>query len=308
MADIELALSEKTAQQVFNTLKARIKDSRSGSKDMGALSVKWDVGFRLENGKIDFQNNNTVRIRELDVVYDPLKLEIGFDIPEVCVGGQCIVPSPWGCVVRLPKKCFFKSDPDIKLPLNLSGIVRSEISTTCGVRTEYFDDPQNNALNVWTAHAMGIPNKWRFFLNPGWFDIDVIDIADTVGTIMDKLIDAAVDALLGWLPGWAQDLVKAILGSFSKLIRKILDIGDDIDEWLSNLLGVSLGIFDLIVQLVAEHFAKLYPIFEFEDPYPIMPAEAGPNGAQLVSVLLRILDPKVVVTDPELTISASVGV
>lgn len=308
MADMEIALAEKTAQQVFRVLRDKVKGSTSGSKDLGPFSVKWDVGFRLEKGNIDFQSNNTVLLKELDIVYDPLALELGFDIPRACVGGQCIVPNPFGgCLVRLPKHCFFEADPDIKVSLDLSGIIRSEISGTCGLRTEYFDNPANVGMTVWQAHALGVPDKWRFFLNPGWLDIDLIDIADTVGTIIDKLIEAAVDAILGWLPDWAQDLVEAILGNFSDLIRAILDIGDDIEEWLSNLLGVSIGLFDIVVQLVLQHFAKQTPIFEFENPYPIMPAESAPGGISLVPVLVPVVDPKVVVTDPELTISASIG-
>ncbi|MCA0246352.1 MAG: hypothetical protein LCH93_07015 [Proteobacteria bacterium] len=308
MADVEIALSESTVQQVFRVLRGKLREQASGSVDLVHFSIDWTVGIRLEKGRIDFQSNNTVLLKELDIVYDPLVVTPGLNIPKVCVGGNCILPSPFGCIIRLPRYCFFEADPDLKVPLDLSGLIRSEISGTCGIRTEHFDDPGNAGMSVWQAHAQGVPDKWRFFLNPGWLDIDLIDIADTVGALLDKLIAAVVDTILGWLPDWAQDLVEAILGSFADLIRDILDIGDDIEEWLSNLLGISIGLFDLAVQLVLQHFAKKTPIFELENPYPIMPAEAMSGGPVLVPVLVPVVDPKVVVTDPELTISASIGV
>ncbi|MBL0063124.1 MAG: hypothetical protein IPP40_16995 [bacterium] len=57
------------------------------------------------------------------------------------------------------------------------------------------------------------PDKWNIYLDPVWMDIDLIDIADTVGNILDAAIENAVDNLLGWLPGWAKDAIEWILGS-----------------------------------------------------------------------------------------------
>ena len=149
---------------------------------------------------------------------------------------------------------------------------------------------------------MNVPNKWQLFLNPGWLDIDLIDIADTVGNILDAAIDAAVDGLLGGLPGWARALIRAILGPIVALVRTILDLADDVQEWLSNLLGVSLGLFNTIVTLVADYFANRYPFLQFEDPVQVLESAGG-----LIPVKVPIRDLDVLVTDDEMVVTANVG-
>ena len=152
------------------------------------------------------------------------------------------------------------------------------------------------------AEDAGVPNKWQFLLDPDWLDIDLIDIADTVGNILDQAIDNAVDGLLGWLPGWARDLIKAILGPIVDLIRFILDIADDIDEWLSNLLGLSIGLFDFVATIVADYFADRYPFHEVEDPFPILEA-----SGLLIPVKVPLRNVAVAVNDDEMVLSADVG-
>ncbi|HVQ08681.1 MAG TPA: hypothetical protein VMS43_09625 [Allosphingosinicella sp.] len=308
MADLQLAISERVAQRLFTQVRDQFSVSHSDSGSFGPFSASYAVGIKLKNGQIDFQSNGTVLIKELDIVYDPLELTLGIDIPKVTVGGFCIIPTPWGCALKAPKKTFFGGNPDISVTLDLGGIITTEVSASCGATLKHFDDPDGAGMTRWAALAADQSNKWRLFLEPGYIDIDFIDIADTVGNLIDKMVDAAVDALLGFLPGWARSLVKAILGSFTDLIRNILDIPDDVGEWLSNLLGVSLGLFDFAIHMVLEHFADKYPVFAFNDPYPILPATGGPGGTTLVPVLMPVVSPAVTVTKDELVISASVGI
>lgn len=308
MADVELALSEEVANRLFQQLRDKFSASHSDSGRFGSFTAAYSVGAKLKNGRIEFQSNGTVLIKELDIVYDPLKLTIGIDIPSVTIGGFCIIPGPFGCFLRAPRKTFFGGNPDVSLPIDLSGIVTTEISGSCNAQFRHLVNPGAGGLTPWQAHAAGKSNEWQLFMDPGYIDIDLIDIADSVGNLVDKLIDAFVNKLLGFLPGWARDLVSKILGSLSDLIRTILDIGDDIQEWLSNLLGVSLGLFDFIVQMVLEYFANKTPLFAFTDPYPLLPAEQGPTPSlPLVAVLMPVLTPSVSINDNELAISASFG-
>ena len=78
------------------------------------------------------------------------------------------------------------------------------------------------------------------------FDLQIIDVADTVGDLFKNLLDGAIDALLGGAPDWAKDLLKAIVGSVDDLIRTILGIPDDISGWLMDLL-TSLGVFNVLL-------------------------------------------------------------
>ncbi len=307
MPDLQLAVSEEVTDRLFRKVRDQIAFSHADSGSFGPFSVSYNAGIKLKNGKVEFQNNGTVLIKELDVVYDPLSLSFGIDIPPVAVGGFCIIPKPFGgCLLRAPRKTFFAGNPDIVVELDLGGIIATEISASCSAKFKHFVDPAGAGQSRWQALADGHPNKWRLFLDPGYIDIDFIDIADTAGNLIDKLVDAAVDNLLGFLPGWARDLVKAILGGFSSLIRTILDIGDDIQEWLSNLLGVSLGLFDFVAQQVLEYFGAKYPVFAFDDAFPLLSGQGGTTP--LVPVLVPVTAPQVEVNDNELVISASLGV
>lgn len=306
MADLTIAASERSFNELFERLRDSAAQSASGRVDGGPFSIDWAAGFRLEGGSIDLQNDGTVRLDELDVVYDPLSVTLGLDIPELCVGGFCVIWLPFaGCVLRAPRICVFSADPDISLPINLSGLIHSEISGALRLSTRYFVDPARTAgMTDLDAADAGVPNLWQLFLEVDWLDIDLIDIADTVGAILDQAIDNAIDGLLGWLPGWARDLIRAILGPIFDLVRGILDIVDDIDEWISNLLGTSIGLFDWVLQEVINHFADDTPIFEFQDPYPVL-GYSGPQPLIPVSIPLRNV--AVTVNTDEMIVSADIG-
>lgn len=98
------------------------------------------------------------------------------------------------------------------------------------------------------------------------------------------------------------------------LVREVLDIGDDIQEWLSDLLGVSLGLENIIGQALIEHFVTDNPLFELEDPYPILDKAPNPNNKAgqpplpgLVPVKLPIRDLTVHNDDVELVLEGNVG-
>jgi hypothetical protein len=159
------------------------------------------------------------------------------------------------------------------------------------------------------AEDAGVPNKWQLFIDPITVDIDLFDVADIVGDLLENAVKNVVDGLLGWLPGWAKDLILAILGPIIDLIRAILDIPDDIGEWLSDLLGVSLGFFNFIVNAVADYFAAKNPLYEFEDPFPIEFVDSLPFSPPipLIPVKIPIRDLSVSINDVEMVLAANVG-
>lgn len=304
MAHVNLAVSETAFKEVFKVLRDNLTMSTSDSGSWGPFSASYSTGFRLEGGNIDLKNNpDEVHIDELDIVYDPLSLNLGIDIPEICTPSFCILWLPFvGCVLEIPSICLFSADPDITIPIDLSGLIQSEISGAFNVKTKYFDDPANAALSVHEAHLSNVPDKWLFYLDPIWLDIDLIDFSDTIGNILDAAIDWVIDTLLAPIPGVIKDVLSWFLGGLVDIIRGILDIGDDIDEWLSDLFGVSFGLFDFVLTAIADYFANKYPIFEFENPYPIMEASGS-----LIPVLMPIENISTDITDNEFVISADIG-
>ena len=256
---------------------------------------------------------NTVQIKELDIKWDRLDLTLGLDIPGICVGGFCIIPSPFGCILRAPRICVFDDDPDISFTLPLGDLITSEISVTGSLLTKYAVNPDRpGGMNDWDAQDAdpSLASHWQLFLDPQFIDVDIFDIADIVGDLLEDAVDAAIDNLLGFLPGFIRDIIRAILGPIIDLIRDILDIADDIQEWISDLLNVSFGILDFILQQVAEYFASKYPIHQIEDPYPILEAAANPNpGAPLalVPVKIPIRDLRVFNDEQEMVLEGNVG-
>jgi hypothetical protein len=313
MAHLTVAASEDTFVRIFEGVRDAFVFEQADSGTFGPFTAAYDIKFHLENGGVDLRGDNTVLVDELDIKWDRLDLTLGFDIPEICIGGFCIIPNPFGgCILRAPRFCAFSANPDVSVTLPLGGFT-SELSLAGSLEARYFVDPARPAgMNDWDAQDTDPPvfNQWQIFLEPEFVDIDPIDIADTVGDLLEDAVEAVVDGLLGFLPGWARDIIKAILGPIIDLIRAILDIPDDIQEFISDLLNVSFGLLDIIGQAVLEYFANESPLTSIEDPYPILEAAANPNDPpppSLVPVKVPIRDLRVFNTDLEMVIEANVG-
>lgn len=302
MPAIDLAFSEDAVRDLFGTLRDSMHFTKSGSSS-GRFRTSYNVGVRFEGGRIDLRNApDEVRINELDIVYDPLNVALEIDIPELCVGGFCIIPWFGGCALRAPRICLFSSNPDIRIPLNLDGLIESEISGGFNVVPKFYDNPAGNGLNPYEAYAADALDKWRFHLVANWLDIDLIDISDTIGNILDAIIDNFIDNIFGGLPGWARDILSWLLHGISDIIRGILDIVDDIDEWISGLLGDSIGLFDFILEKVGNWLSDRYPIYAIDTPYPILPG----NPPDEQPVLLPISSVSTDITNDELILSVDI--
>ncbi|MCG8604664.1 hypothetical protein MJD09_06650 [bacterium] len=315
MAQITLAANEKAFRKLYERVRDAFEFTASDSGDFGPFSAGYDIKTTLEGGDVDLRADNTVKIDELDIKWDKLDFHLGLDLPRICVGGFCIVPNPFGgCLVRAPRICVFGADPDISITLPLGGIVTSEISFTGSLYFKYFiNSARPIGMDDWEAaeSSPSLANKWQLFIDPESIDLDVFDIADTVGDLLEDAVDLAIDGLLGPLPGWAKDIIRAILGPIIDLIRGILDIADDVEEWLSDILNVSFGLLDLVLTFVAEYFANRSPLFEFEDPYSVLKEADNPNTLsdlpKLVPVKIPVRDLQVANDDKEMVIEANIG-
>jgi hypothetical protein len=303
MSHLTVAVSEKAFKNLFEGLRDGFTLSSSDSVDLGPFSAHYAVAMHLEGGDVDLRNDGTVKISELDIKWDTLSAGVGFDIPEICIGGWCIIPSPFGCILRVPRICVFSADPDIDITVDLSGVITSEVSVTARPIIRYFNDPGRAGwMSDLDAEDAGVPNKWQVFIDPETVDIDVFDVSDIVGDLLENAITAAINALLPG-PQWLKDIILAILGPIIDLIRAILDLPDDIGEWLSDLLGVSLGLFNVIVNAVADYFAAQMPN-EFEDPFPLLGADAS---VPWIQVKIPIRDLAVTINDREMILEGNVG-
>jgi hypothetical protein len=303
MADVTVAASEAAFQDFFNHVRDNFAFADADSVDLGPFTAGYEIDIRLKDGSVDLRGDNTVEIKELDI--DPVVFRgfIGIDIPELCIGGFCIIPTPFGCALRAPRICVFDDNPDIQIDLDLAPFLRSEVSFIGSLVTQYFVNPARPpTMDYLTAEDLGLENQWQIFIDTEAVDLDLFDFADIAGDLLEQAIDEAIDALLGPLPGWAKDLVRAIFGPLIDLVRTVLDLPDDIDEWLSDLFGTSLGLIDLLAQVLLDYFARDNPIRVIEDPFPILKASGG-----LIAVKVPIIDFAVHVTDDELIAEANIG-
>jgi hypothetical protein len=302
MSHITAAASEDAFKELFEVVRDNFTFSASDSASFGPFTASYAVALHLEDGTVDLRADNTVEVAELDVKWDTLSVGVGFDIEEKCVGGWCIIPTPFGCALRVPEICLFSGNPDIGITLDLSGIVTSELSMIASPVTGYFvDSARPPGMSPVQAQLANLANMWQIFLDPQTVDVDVFDIADIVGDLLEDAVTAAINALLPG-PQWLKDLFLAILGPIIDLIRAILDLPDDIAEWFSDLLDVSFGLLNLIVTAVADFFAAQNPLYEFEDPFPLLPAAPG-----LIPVKIPITDFTVKVNADEMVMEANVG-
>lgn len=307
MSQLTVAASEKVFRELFAVLRDNFTFSDSDSASFGPFSAGYSFTFHLENGTVDLRDDNTVEISELDIKWDFFQLGIGFDIPEICVGGWCIIPNPLpfgdDCLLSVPKVCVFSENPDIDITLDLSNILTTEISLITSLLTRYWVDPARlPGMSDLDAEDANIPNKWQIFLDPKSIDVDLFDISDIVGDLLEQAVRNAINGLIPG-PDWFKDIIFAILGPIIDLIRATLDIPDDIREWLLDLLSVRFDILNITLSALANYFATREPIFRFEDPYPILPASGG-----LIPVKIPIRDLAVQVNTNEMIIEGNVGV
>ena len=89
---------------------------------------------------------------------------------------------------------------------------------------------------------------------------------------------------------------------FPDAIAAMLDIPDDILEWLSSQLQISFGLFDLLAQLIINFVGSMVPFYQFEDPFPMIEDSSG-----LLPVLVPVENVSVVVNDDEFVMSADIG-
>lgn len=286
--DLTAAISEKAFVKVFDAVVKGFRFKLNGTGSFGPFSVTYAVEAHLAGGTIDLRNNGSVLISELDIKWDTLSLDIGFDIPKVCTPGFCLIPIPFdGCAVHIDPQCLFEDNPDFHIPINLGGLLTSEVTATAIPKVFY-------------GVGSGVPNRWQIAMVPTLpIDLDIIDIADTVGDLFHNLIVNAIDSLMSGFPQWAKDLIDAVLGGVEDIIRTVLDIPDDIGEWLLDMIG-SLGIFQALIDALAQYIA--ITLFELEDPYPILPAD-GP----LIPVKLPIEFLGITVNTDEMVIQGDVG-
>jgi hypothetical protein len=301
MSHLTLAASKRAFEELFKLARDGFTFAKSDSASFGPFSASYSVALHLEKGSIHLNDDGTVEIDALDVVWDTLTLQVCFDFPGFTIPGHCVVPDPWnGCLVGIPD---IHIGGPICVHLNLSGLVSEISEVRAHLKAKYFIDP--GRLPGWTdlqAEFAGKPNKWQIFIDPDFVSVDPIDVPATIGNEFENLIEEAIkDLLPGWLPGWIKDLLMAFLQPVVDIVKAVLDVFDSVEDFLQDLIGEKLDLLGQIETAVADYFANKYPIYEPEDPYPIL------TDGPLIPVKIPLRNLKADVNSKEMIITGDIG-
>ncbi|MEQ1778032.1 MAG: hypothetical protein ABL863_05780 [Nitrosomonas sp.] len=302
MNHVTIAASEKAFEQLFKAVRDNFTVAKSDSANFGPFSASYAIQLHLAGGSIQLNNDGTIEIKTVDVVFDVLKVQICFDLPGFCIPSFCIIPDPWnGCLVGFPGFCI---GGPICLPLDLSGLVSEINDIKARLNPKYFVDP--GRLPTWSdldAEFAGKPNQWQIYIDPDWVSVDPIDIPASVGNMVENALKNAINNLFpGWLPGWAKDLIWAFLGPLLGVLKGVLGFLDSFEDFLQDLLGNQFDILGFIETAVADYLASKYPIYQFEDPYPILPQDG-----LLIPVKIPLRNLTATVNTNEMIVLADVG-
>lgn len=304
MKHITIAASANAFGQLFKALRDNFHFSKSDSGSYGPFSASYSVGIHLDDGNISLNDDGTIEIKNVDIVFDTLTAEACFNLPGFSIGGWCIIPDPWnGCLVGIPE---IHIGGPICVPIDLSGLTSEISDLKASLTAKYYVDPARPpGVSDLDAEFAGHPNKWQVYIDPAWVHVDPIDIPDTVTNMFENAVKNAVYNMMDGIPGWMKDLLWAAIEAMGiiSLAKTALGIIGDFVDWVSDLFNNIFDLLGIIETAIADYFASKYPIYEFEDPYPILPASGN-----LIPVKIPIRDLAATVNSKEMVVTANVGV
>ncbi len=301
--DFSAAISADAFERIFTAVVKEFRFLKSGTDNYGSFSVSYDVVAYLEGGSVEMRDDGTIVVKELNVIWDKFKLNIGIDVPEISVGGgevcvnppypSCNVPIV-GCkkCVTLPSYSFFSGSPDITVSVDLSGLINSELVFNTQLKTFY-------------GIGSGTPNRWQIAFIPTLpSDLYITNIADSVGDLFKSRVKHAIDDLLSSskAPDSAIKIISEILGGIDNITRNIINIPDDIGKWFIDMIQ-HIGIVRSLLNDLYDYFTfKILAAFEIEDPFQVLKPENN-----MIPVKIPIEFIRVSVNSHEITIEGDVG-
>jgi len=343
MSDLTLKVSEQTFGEVFNLVypgkSLKFKGESPGAKDAAIktsetstetsksktylnVTVPWfaiDAELHLvaANG-IEFNDGNTFTINEIDIAWDKLILKVGLDIPTMKFGGFCLFKVPKSvpvfggkCALEVPPINLFTKTPDIEIPLDLNPIFKfiiTEISAICSIEIRAENE---KGKDYWAVHP-----------DPIAVDADLVDIHDTLGQAPAILYAAVGTIVLNFQAAfpatWVMDVFLGFVGlpTMTSLVLDVLDIHDDIEEWLMKALEQSIGIDNLLMEVIFDAILdgdavfKTPKLFEILEEKKVKPDELGGFAVAapavdvtLPAVSFPVIKPEVVFDDDEMVLT-----
>jgi hypothetical protein len=301
--DFSAAISADAFERIFTAVVKEFRFLKSGTDNYGSFSVNYDVVAHLEGGSVETRDDGTIVIKELNVIWDKFKLNIGIDLPEISVGGGevCLMPPYPSCNVPIVgcKKCvtlplynFFSDSQDITVPVDLSGLITSELVFDTQLETFYGIGSETS-------------NRWQIAFVPSLpSDLYITNIADSVGDLFKSRVKHAIDDLLSSskAPDSAIRIISEILGGIDNIMRNIINIPDDTGKWFIDMIQ-HIGIVRSLLNDFYDYLTfKVLAAFEIEDPFQVLKP-----ASNMIPVKIPIEFIRVSVNSHEITIEGDVG-
>ena len=308
--DVTGAVSATLVERVFADVVATLTGDFPGDTGSGVFKLSYDAAFHLRNDgamtpTVTLQDDGTIYLRNLHVLWDRLRLTIDINIPTWVIGGDCLLWWEGKCAIRTPQVTFFGANPDLSIPLALDGVVNSSMSVDVGGRMAYWRNPARPPTESdWDAHVNKRPNGWRFRLNTPHVLVEPIDIVDTINAAFDAAVNVELDKLLKGVDDWAKDIVKAFLGGVAGIVKTLLSAAASFTDWLAQQLNLKDGFLGTVETLVAQWLEARFTIPLTEDPVVLL----KPDPVKRVGpVLVPVSAVKLTINSSELVLEGSLG-
>jgi len=270
MSDVSLSVSEAAFATIFSRILPTPQLPFDESASFAGLQFGIAGAIHIAGADgVDFEDGDSFWLDELEIAWDKLVLRLGFDIPTVHVGGFCILrlddilPGESNdCVWEFPGADLFGAETDLgPLVIDLSPIVSYVVTEVSG---------------RFSISPLSEGGTLKLKIRKQAIDVDPISIQDTFGKLPAILQAAIVAGAAKYVtanpPAFVIDLALGILGfpSLTELLLDILDIGDDLQEWLTRRLNVEIGIPNILEGLITNAVLKK-TMFDIPDPYGLLP-------------------------------------
>lgn len=318
MSDVTIQMSERILSQALNLLNQNFVIESSGEEQVNQCLLGYDLRAHLEGGSIHLRDDGSVRLSELDLRWDRLKLFIEFDLVEIELPGGCLDLVVSGQVFEF---CWegtpiFTGNPTVRAEVDLAEFGAQEFSLSATFAVREWDPSAASAVNglcdalrellVDNTVIKPFPTdrrQWHIHLVPDIPDVDFFDFADVAA---DEVEEELTDRITELIPeGPIRDVALVAIGGIAELIRTTLDAQDDIGEWLDETFNMSFGLDNILWDAVLSFFGHCIPIFRIDNPFPMLEPERGDQPR--ISVKVPIENLSFSSTGHELMITADFG-
>jgi hypothetical protein len=216
---------------------------QSGSSN-SLFYLYYKVSASLQNGTISLQDDGKIQIKDLVISWDTLKFKININIPTISIPGI---------------GDLFGNNPDISIPIDLSGDFQSQVSIVAEPAIFYGDG---------NPGIPNCPNRWQLYIIP---QLPIFVLPVELNAKLIKSINDGIKSFFTSLgfPDWAMTLIMdaltaidTIFGDFNKIAESIVD-----------MIETDIGITQLLDNLLYDYLTNQAPIFELPDPYNVSVAD-----------------------------------